>query len=220
MRDAGMAQPDPISSDPRSFDARAQDWDTPQRVARAKVAAEAIRAAVTFPRGARVIDIGAGTGLLGLALLDRLGELVLADTSDGMLEQAARKIDEGGLENVRAVHFDLVADPAPAGAPFDAVVSQLVLHHIEDTDAALSAMHRLLAPGGQLVALDLDTEDGSFHGNVGTSIHHLGFDREELAARARSLGFVDVRMCGGGSVGDAEHDTVLYPMFLLTARRA
>ena len=206
--------------DPRSFDARAADWDTPERVARAAVAAESIRSVVTFPPGARAIDIGAGTGLLGLSLLDRLGELVLADTSDGMLEQARAKIARAGFDNVRAIHLDLIADPPPDGAPFDMVVSQLVLHHIEDTKAALSAMHRLLVPSGQIVALDLDTEDGSFHGSVGTSVHHLGFDRGELAALARSVGFVDVNVADGGLIGDAEQGEELFPMFLLTARRA
>ncbi len=205
---------------PRSFDERAVDWDTPERIARARVAAETIRAAVTFPHGARAIDIGAGTGLLGLSLLDRLGELVLADTSDGMLEQARRKISEGGFDNVQAIHLDLVADPSPDTAPFDLVLSQLLLHHVEDTSAALSAMHRLLVPGGQLVALDLDTEDGSFHGSVGTSVHHLGFDRAELATLARAVGFADVRVGDGGLIGDAEAGEELFPMFLLTARRA
>jgi ubiquinone/menaquinone biosynthesis C-methylase UbiE len=222
-----MADPDAkhgsASSDdeqkPRSFDERAVDWDTPERVARAKVAAETIRGAVEFPHGARAIDVGAGTGLLGLALLDRLGELVLADTSDGMIEQAQRKIAEGKLENVRAIHLDLIADPPPDGAPFDAVVSQLLLHHVEDTQAALSSMHRLLVPGGQLVALDLDTEDGSFHGSVGTSVHHLGFDREALVVLARSVGFLDVHVGAGGMIGDAERGKELFPMFLLTARR-
>lgn len=204
---------------PRSFDARAVDWDTPERIARAKVAAETIRRTVTFPHGARAIDIGAGTGLLGLSLLDRLGELVLADTSDGMLEQARRKISEGRLDNVQAIHLDLIADPSPESAPFDLVVSQLLLHHVKDTSAALSAMHRLLVPGGQLVALDLDTEDGSFHGSVGTSVHHLGFDRGALATLARSVGFVDVKVGDGGLIGDAEQGEELFPMFLLTARR-
>ena len=205
--------------DPRSFDARAVDWDTPERIARAKVASETIRSAVEFPHGARAIDIGAGTGLLGLSLLDRLGELVLADTSEGMLEQARRKIADGGLDNVHAIHLDLIADPSPDSAPFDLVVSQLLLHHVEDTAAALSAMNRLLVPGGQLVALDLDTEDGSFHGSVGTSVHHLGFDRAELATLARSVGFVDVQVGDGGLIGDAEQGEELFPMFLLTARR-
>jgi ubiquinone/menaquinone biosynthesis C-methylase UbiE len=216
-----MTDADPSGElDPRSFDARAVDWDTPERIARAKVAAETIRRVVTFPHGARAIDIGSGTGLLGLSLLDRLGELVLADTSDGMLEQARRKIDEGGFDNVEAIHLDLIADPSPDSAPFDLVVSQLLLHHVEDTAAALSAMHRLLVPGGQLVALDLDTEDGSFHGSVGTSVHHLGFDRAALATLARSVGFADVQVGDGGMIGDAEQGEELFPMFLLTARRA
>lgn len=210
----------PGELDPRSFDARAVDWDTPERIARAKVAAETIRGAVTFPHGARAIDIGAGTGLLGFSLLDRLGELVLADTSDGMLEQARRKIADGGHDNVQAIHLDLIADPSPDSAPFDLVVSQLLLHHVEDTAAALSAMHRLLVPGGQLVALDLDTEDGSFHGSTGTSVHHLGFDRVELATLARAVGFADVHVTDGGLIGDAEQGEEQFPMFLLTARRA
>jgi ubiquinone/menaquinone biosynthesis C-methylase UbiE len=206
--------------EPNSFDAKAADWDTPARVRRAKRAAETIRSAVTFPPGARAIDLGAGTGLLGLALLDRLGELVLADTSVGMLEQAARKIRERHLDNVRAIRFDLLADPPPEGAPFDAAISLVVLHHLEDTSAALAAMHRLLVPGGQLVALDLDTEDGSFHGGTGQGVHHLGFDRSALAALTRAAGFDDVGVRDGGLIGDPEHDDTVYPLFLLTARRA
>jgi ubiquinone/menaquinone biosynthesis C-methylase UbiE len=205
--------------DPKSFDARAATWDTPQRIARASAASAAIRSAVTFPPGCRAIEIGAGTGLVGLALLDQLDELVLADTSDGMLAEARRKIAEGDLGNVRAIHFDLVADPPPDGAPFDAAISQLVLHHIEDTAAGLAGFRRLLAPGGQLVALDLDAEDGSFHGEIGQGVHHLGFDRALLARLAEATGFVDVEVRDGGTVGGAEDEEVPFPMFLLTARR-
>ena len=207
------------SLDPRSFDARAATWDTPQRVARASAAAAAIRSAVRFPPGSRAIEIGAGTGLVGLALLDRLGELVLADTSEGMLTEARRKIAELDLRNVRAIAFDLVADPAPEGAPFDAAISQLVLHHIEDTAAGLAGFKRLLAPGGLLVALDLDAEDGSFHGDIGQNVHHQGFDRARLARLTEAAGFIDVEVRDGGTVGGAEKEDVPYPMFLLTARR-
>jgi ubiquinone/menaquinone biosynthesis C-methylase UbiE len=205
--------------DPRSFDAKAPTWDTPARVARAAAAADAIRSAVRFPPGCRAIEIGAGTGLLGLALLDQLTELVLADTSEGMLEEARRKITDRGLTNSRTIHFDLVGDPLPDGAPFDAALSQLVLHHIEDTPAGLSGFRRLLRPGGLLVALDLDTEDGSFHGDIGQGVHHPGFDRARLARLTEGAGFVDVQVRDGGTVGGAEHDDVPYPMFLLTARR-
>jgi ubiquinone/menaquinone biosynthesis C-methylase UbiE len=209
-----------VAPDPKSFDAKAPTWDTPQRLARAAAAAAAIRSAVSFPQGCRAIEIGAGTGLVGLALLDQLDELVLADTSEGMLAEARRKIAEAGLPNVRAIHFDVVADPLPDGAPFDAAISQLVLHHIEDTEAGLAGFKRLLAPGGLLVALDLDTEDGSFHGTIGQGVHHLGFDRARLARLTEAAGFSDAQVRDGGTVGGAEHDDMPYPMFLLTARRS
>src|SRR6185437_17170295 len=89
----------------RTFDERAAEWDTPRRIARAKEAAETIEATIDIPPGCRAIEVGAGTGLLGLALRPRLGSLVLADTSDGMLAEADRKIRDGRLDGVRTVHF-------------------------------------------------------------------------------------------------------------------
>jgi len=200
----------------RTFDERAADWDTPRRVARAAEAAHTIEAAIDIPPGCRTIEVGAGTGLLGLALRPRLGPLVLADTSDGMLAEANRKIRDRHLDDVRAVHFDLATDAPPAGAPFDLVVSLLLLHHVKDTRAALAGMHRLLAPGGQVAAIDLDTEDGSFHSPDAEGVHHQGFDRVQLAELARDAGFADVRVGDGHPIDDEGR---AYPMFLLTARR-
>jgi ubiquinone/menaquinone biosynthesis C-methylase UbiE len=200
----------------RTFDERAPDWDTPRRIARAEEAARTIEAAIDIPPGCRTIEVGAGTGLLGLALRPRLGSVVLADTSDGMLAEANRKIADGRLGDVQTVHFDLATDAPPEGAPFDLVVSLLLLHHVKDTRAALAGMHRLLAPGGQVAAIDLDTEDGSFHSPDAEGVHHQGFDRERLAELARGAGFADVRVGDGHPIDDEGR---AYPMFLLTARR-
>jgi ubiquinone/menaquinone biosynthesis C-methylase UbiE len=201
----------------RTFDERAAEWDTPRRIARAEEAAQAIAAAIEIPPGCRAIEVGAGTGLLGLALRPRLGSLVLADTSDGMLAEADRKIRKGRLDGVRAVRFDVATDAPPAGAPFDLVVSLLLLHHVKDTRAALAGMHRLLARDGQVAAIDLDTEDGSFHSPEAEGVHHHGFDRARLAGLAREAGFTDVRVGDGFPIDDEGR---AYPMFLLTARRA
>jgi ubiquinone/menaquinone biosynthesis C-methylase UbiE len=200
----------------RTFDERAPEWDTPRRIARAEEAAQTIEAAIEIPKSCRAIEVGAGTGLLGLALRPRLGSLVLADTSEGMLAEADRKIREGRLERVATAHFDVATDAPPPGAPFDLVVSLLLLHHVKDTRAALAGMHRLLAPGGQVVAIDLDTEDGSFHSPEAEGVHHHGFDRERLAELARAAGFVEVRVGDGHPIDDEGRR---YPMFLLTARR-
>ena len=199
-----------------TFDERAADWDTPRRIARAEEAAQTIEGAIDIPPGCRAIEVGAGTGLLGLALRPRLGSLVLADTSEGMLAEADRKIEEGRLEGVRTVRFDVASDAPPAGGPFDLVVSLLLLHHVKDTSAALAGMHRLVAAGGQIAAIDLDTEDGSFHSPEAEGVHHHGFDRERLAELARAAGFIDVRVGDGHPIDDEGRR---YPMFLLTARR-
>lgn len=200
----------------RTFDERAPEWDTSRRIARAEEAARTIQSALDIPPGCRAIEVGAGTGLLGLALRPRLGTLVLADTSEGMLAEAARKVREGGLGDVTVVPFDLASNDPPPGGPFDLVVSLLLLHHVEDTRAALAGMHRLLGPGGQVAAIDLDTEDGSFHSADAEGVHHQGFDRTRLAKLARSVGFEDVHVGDGQPIDDEGR---AYPMFLLTARR-
>jgi ubiquinone/menaquinone biosynthesis C-methylase UbiE len=204
-----------------TFDERAADWDTPERIIRAEAVAEALLRAVRIETGTRAIELGAGTGLLGLAIRERVGadhlpELLLTDTSSGMLAVAAAKVAGRGLTGIKTVQFDLTADPPPPGAPFDLAISLLVLHHVEDTAAALRAVAGLLRPGGQLALSDLDTEDGSFHSADAEGIHHAGFDRGHLRSLAAAAGFADVEV---GTAGEMERDGRTYPLFLLTARR-
>jgi ubiquinone/menaquinone biosynthesis C-methylase UbiE len=196
-----------------TFDERAREWDTPERRTRAEAVAESIRANVTLSPAMRVVDVGAGTGLLGLTLAGDVGEMVLAEPSEGMLEVARKKLAADGPSNARAVRFDLLADPPPADQ-FDLAVSLLVLHHLRDTGAALSAIRGLLRQGGRLALADLDAEDGSFHDPEAESIHPLCFDREELAALARKSGFADVEVRTAAVI---ENEGRQYPVFLLLA---
>lgn len=197
------------------FDERAKEWDTPERRKGAEAVADAIRSAVPLTRSMRAIDIGAGTGLLGLTLAREVGEMVLAEQSGGMLEVVREKLAAGAAANASAIAFDLVVDPAPA-KPFDLAVSSLVLHHVADTEAALRAIHNLLVPGGRLALADLDAESGTFHEPGAEGIYHPGFDRKQLMALARVVGFIDVET---RTATELERNGRSYPLFLLLARR-
>ena len=199
-----------------TFDERARTWDTPERQERAEAVAGSIRSALDLDSSMRAIDVGAGTGLLGLALAGDVGQMVLADPSAGMLEVVNEKLAAGSPSNVSGLRLDLLADPPPPGAPFDLVVSLLVLHHLADTGAALAAIGALLRSGGWLALADLDAEDGSFHDADAEGIHHRGFDRQALTRLAREAGFTDVRVVTSMTI---EREDGKFPVFLLVGRR-
>jgi len=169
------------------FDAKAATWDDdPSKVSRARLVAEAIRAATPLTPATRVLEYGCGTGLLGLALAPWVGRVTLADSSDGMLEVLGRKLSGGAAANARALKLDLEHEPLPPER-YELVCSLLTLHHVRDLDRVLPLLREALVPGGTLCVTDLDAEDGSFHG-PGAGVHH-GFDRAALGARLRAAGF-------------------------------
>ena len=98
----------------------------------------------------RVLDLGAGTGLLsGMVAAAHPGaELVLVDGAPAMLDHARERLR--GHPRTAYVVADL-RDALPPG-PFDAVVSALAIHHLPDEDkrALLGRVAAALRPGGVL----------------------------------------------------------------------
>ena len=199
-----------------SFDERARTWDDdPMKNARAEAVAAGIRAHVPLTSDMTGLEYGCGTGLLSFVLQDDLQQITLADSSAGMLQVLQEKIDAGGIANMRPLKLDLTTDPMP-GDRFDIVFSLMTFHHIPDTDRILRDLYALLTKPGYLCIADLDSEDGSFHGpDVDV---HKGFDREELAQKARQAGFANVGFSTVFSIGKGDPPKD-FPIFLMVAEK-
>jgi len=93
-----------------------------------------------------LLDVGASDGVLTRAFAQKSGASLVAGVDVAHLA-AARG------EGVAAVSFDLNAGLALpfADESFDVVVCGGTLEHVLDTDAVLSEMRRVLAPGGTLI---------------------------------------------------------------------
>lgn len=200
------------------FDGIAQDYDDQDKVERARQIADALRAAVPLTGRERVLEYGAGTGLVAQALQAAVGRLTLVDTSSGMRQVAERKVADGALPgSTRVWDLDLTdPDVVLPDETFDLVVSSLVLHHIPDLTPVLAGLHRLLAPGGHLAVADLDSDDGRFHAHLHDFDGHDGFDRHGLAGQLQAAGFSDVTVDDCATV--VKHGEV-FPVFLALARR-
>ena len=102
----------------------------------------------------RILDLGAGTGALAEAILERrqAGVVELVDVDDEMLRRAESRLRRfGDRVRLRKQSFN---DPLPN---CDAVAASLSLHHVADMDAKTALYGRIaqaLRPGGVFVNAD------------------------------------------------------------------
>jgi trans-aconitate methyltransferase len=133
----------------------------------------------------------------------------------GMLQSKAKKQQ---LTNVETRLVDLEHGGTEEGK-FHLVVSSMTLHHVQDTTRLFKQWSELLLPGGVLAVADLDTEDGSFHGD-NTGVRHLGFDRQHLRGLLRNAGFSAVRDTTAATmVREVAAGGRSFPVFLIIARK-
>jgi tRNA (cmo5U34)-methyltransferase len=134
----------------------------------------------------RVLDLGAGTGLLSAAVLASFPdvEIELLDGSEPMLAEAARRLGDA----VAAVHVADMVDDLPHG-PFDAIVSALAIHHLADADKQrlFSRVQQALVPGGVFV----NAEQVAGPTEAITAIYTATWERD-----CRALGATDEELDG------------------------
>lgn len=201
------------------FDSAAADWDKKdQRVQLAAAIAAGIAELPLHP-AMEALEYGCGTGLVGLALAPRLKSLTAADSSPGMLATLSDKIAAAGLTNVYPLLLDLHQDTC--SQQFDLIFSAMTLHHLADVGPIIEKLVAGLKTGGHIALADLDSEDGSFHGDNTEGVMHHGFDRDELGRTLRRLGCgtIQARTVHTVVKPDAAGALQSYPVFLVTAKK-
>ncbi len=99
--------------------------------------------------GARIADIGAGTGRFCLALLAAGARQVVAVEPSAAAQVAREKLGDASPD--RAKVLQIPGDELPPTADFDYIISIGVLHHIPEPAAVVRAAYAALKPGGKFI---------------------------------------------------------------------
>ncbi len=102
-----------------------------------------------------ILEIGTGTGEHAIRLARQCRKVVACDVSKTMLRYAEDKSKKAGINNIEFINSGFLNNDLPDRS-FDAVISQLALHHLPDfwKSAAINNISRVLKPEGIFYLLD------------------------------------------------------------------
>jgi SAM-dependent methyltransferase len=148
---------------------------------------EIIHGGVAYPRGSAVLEVGCGVGAQTCTLAARSpgARFTSIDVSAESLRRAAARVRAAGLSNVELRQADLMALPFEPGS-FHHVFVCFVLEHLADPVGALTALRRVLRPGGTITVVEGDHGPTAFH-------------PEDAAARAAIDCLVRLQARAGGN---------------------
>lgn len=101
-------------------------------------------------KGMRILDAGCGSGLFSIAAAQKgAAEVVGIDIDEPRIPYARQTAEQQGLMNV-TFRVMSVYDMEFPDSSFDRIISHTVFEHLPDIPGALTALHRVLKPGGEL----------------------------------------------------------------------
>ncbi len=148
----------------------------------------AVADALHLPEGARIADVGAGTGLYTLLFAERVGSsgVVFAeDIAPRFLTLINQRADDLGFDNVVSVlgRPDSITLPAHS---LDAVFIADTYHYFDDPAAMMKTVYDALKPGGALYIVDYNLADGE---TPPPDKRHVRTGKKGVAAEIESFGF-------------------------------
>lgn len=202
-----------------NFDEEAKNWDTDKKVKRAKVVAQEIINSIEIDKKYSAMEFGCGTGLVSFNIYDKFKKVTLIDSSKGMIDVLNSKIKEHKIDNMFGKHLDLCNGDS-MDESFDVIYTSMALHHIEDIKDIVKKLYELLNDDGYLCIVDLNEEDGSFHGDHHDFHGHNGFKQEKLKKVLEDAGFRKVESnTFYHDIKVVEGKKVNYSLFLMVARK-
>ncbi len=165
-----------------NFAHRAAEWDSPEKTKMTEIFVAEMLQLVDLQKDWKALEIGAGTGLVGMQVISKVGSVVFEDTSAAMLDVLKGKLtDDSAAEIVHGEVYDYTR------RDIDLVFSCMAFHHIPDIARTLTHLAAITKPNATVVVGDLLSEDGSFHRFE--PIPHKGFDLDWLKTQFVKTGF-------------------------------
>lgn len=196
-----------------NFAHKSKSWDmNSKRVKNAQGIAKHIIENIQLKPHMRVMDFGAGTGLLSYFIAPLVHTIVAVDNSPSMLEVFKEKA-ESFESQTEVIALDLSKESL--NEKFHGIISSMTIHHLEDTKALFQKLYTMLEEDGFIAIADLDEEDGSFHSD-NSGVFHYGFKRDELEKIAKEVGFKHIRFKLASTINKPHND---FTVFLMLAEK-
>ncbi len=142
--------------------------------------------ALKIPKGATVVDLGAGVGYFTLRLAKHVGptgRVLAVDIQQGMLDRLAANLDGKSINNVESILASADNPGLPLGE-VDLVLVVDVYHELAHPEKTLEHVRRSLKPGGRVVLIEYRKEDPTI------PIHPLHkMTVEEVRGELEPMGF-------------------------------